>query len=336
MADIGLGNESSAEPPLYPLQFNPVFKDYPWGGRNLGRFGRALPEGIVAESWDVAAHPNGSSLIRSGAFAGKSLVDAMNEWGLALVGDRSQKALDAGRFPLLIKLLDANTFLSVQVHPDDAYAFAHEGEQGKTEMWIVLEATPGAEILFGWKEAMTREKYAAAIAADQSEEPIQRLVVKPGDVLFVSPGTIHALGAGVIVAEIQQNSDTTYRIYDWGRPRPLHIEKALDVFDYGKVMPGATSPVKLLDDAGMKVELLATCEYFQTERITMQDGGAFFGLAEGQSFELFGVLQGEARIEWEGEPVELKAVDWALIPADLGEFQVVADETCTLLRIFVP
>jgi mannose-6-phosphate isomerase len=323
-------------PALYPLQFSPIFKDYPWGGRNLARYGRSLPDGIVAESWDVAAHPNGSSPIRDGALQGRSLVDAMEVWGEALLGDSNQDALARGRFPLLIKLLDANTFLSVQVHPDDAYAFAHEGELGKTEMWIVLHAQPGAYILFGWNEPMTREKYAEAIAEGRSAEVIQKLPVQVGDTIFVAPGTIHALGEGVIVAEIQQNSDTTYRVYDWGRPRPLHIEKALDVFDYAKVKPGVAKPALLLDDAGMRVEVLATCPFFQTERVTMPDGGAFFGDADGESFEIFGVLEGTARLEWDGEPVTLSAIDWALVPADLGEFQVVADDRCVFLRIFVP
>lgn len=323
-------------PPLYPLQFDPVFKDYPWGGRNLARFGRRLPEGIVAEAWDIAAHPNGSSPIRDGALAGKTLNDALTVWGETLLGAHGEDALERGRFPLLIKLLDANTFLSVQVHPDDAYALEHEGDLGKTEMWIVLAAEPGAHILFGWNEPMTREHYAAAIAEGRSVDVIQRLPVKVGDTILVAPGTVHALGEGVVVAEIQQNSDTTYRVYDWGRPRPLHIDKALDVFDYSAVMPGASKPVVLLDDAGMKVEILASCTYFQTERVTMPEGGAFFGDADGDSFEIFGVLEGSARLEWEGAPVAISAVDWVLVPADLGEFQVVSDGKCVFVRVFVP
>lgn len=323
-------------PALYPLQFNPVFKDYPWGGRNLARYGRHLPEGIVAEAWDVAAHPNGSSPIRAGALAGKTLADAMTLWGEALLGTRNEDALERERFPLLIKLLDANTFLSVQVHPDDAYALEHEGDLGKTEMWIVLHANHGAEILYGWNEPMTRDKFVAAIAAGDPSTVIQRLPVQVGDAIFVTPGTVHALGEGVIVAEIQQNSDTTYRVYDWGRDRPLHIDKALDVFDYSKVKPGTAHPVVLLDDVGMRVEMLATCAYFQTERVTMPEGGAFFGDAEGETFEIFGVLEGVARLEWAGDPIELSAIDWVLVPAELGEYQVVADERCVLLRVLVP
>lgn len=323
-------------PPLQPLTFTPVFKDYPWGGRNLERFGRTLPAGIVAESWDLAAHPNGSSPVRSGPLAGKTLNELMALWGLELVGERNAQALAQGRFPLLVKLLDAQRWLSVQVHPSDAYALAHEGEPGKTEMWVVLHAQPGAELLYGFKRALSADDYRRAVAEGHSDEPIYRLPVAPGDVVFVPPGAIHALGEGIVVAEIQQNSDSTYRIYDWGRDRPLHIDKALDVLDFGLVQPRAVAPVLLLNDEAMRIEQLVSCPYFQVERLTLPVGGAFFGLADGESFEIFGALQGRATLEWDGDPVRLDAVDWALVPADLGEFQVVAETPATLLRIFVP
>lgn len=328
--------QQAATTRLYPLTFNPVFKDYPWGGRNLERFGRTLPPGIVAESWDVAAHPNGSSTVRSGPLAGKSLAEVTGLWGEALLGERNEDALEAGRFPLLIKLLDAHQWLSVQVHPDDEYAAAHGGDLGKTEMWIVLEAAPGAEILYGFAGPTNRDAYAAAVAAGQSDIPLARMAVKAADVIFVPPGTVHALGPGVLVAEIQQNSDTTYRVFDWGRDRPLHLEQALDVFNYGLAESKPLTPTRLLDDASMRVELLVECDYFQVERIAMPAGGAFFGLAEGETFEIFGLLSGAAALEWDGDPVTLAPVDWVLVPAELGEFQVVAREPSVLLRIYVP
>ncbi len=322
--------------PLSPLTFDPVFKDYPWGGRNLEKFGRTLPRGIVAESWDIAAHANGSSTVREGPLQGQTLPEVMERLGLALLGERNADALERGRFPLLIKLLDANQWLSVQVHPDDAYAQAHEADVGKTEMWIVLEAAPQAELLYGFKTAQNRDDYARAIAENLSYEAIQRVGVKKGDVIFVPPGTIHALGPGIVVAEIQQNSDMTYRVYDWGRDRPIHLKQSLDVIDYNLVQPRPVTPVPLLEDDALRAELLVECPYFRTERIFMPAGGAFFGLADGATFEIFGVLEGAATVEWEGDPVTLSAVDWVLIPADLGEFQIVADDACTLLRVFVP
>jgi mannose-6-phosphate isomerase len=329
-------NGAGESVPLTPLTFAPVFKDYPWGGRNLAAFGRSLPDGIVAESWDVAAHPNGSSPVRSGPLAGKTLPELMELWGIDLVGERNAAALDEGRFPLLIKLLDAQRWLSVQVHPDDTYAFAHEGEPGKTEMWVVLKAAPGAKLLYGFDAPIDRAGYAQAIAEGRSDEPIHRLPVAAGDVIFVPPGTIHALGEGIVVAEIQQNSDTTYRIYDWGRDRPLHIEQSLDVLNYAQVRPQAVRPTLLLDDEAMRIEQLVSCPYFEVQRLVMPAEGAFFGVADGESFEIFGVLEGRATLHWEGEPLTLDAVDWVLVPAGLGEFEVVADQQAALLRVFVP
>jgi len=325
------------KPALYPLTFDPIFKDYPWGGRNLEQtLGRTIPAGIVAESWEIAAHPNGATPIQTGALAGQTLTDAMTLWGTALVGTNCADALALGKFPLLIKLLDANRWLSVQVHPDDAYGLAHEGELGKTEMWVVLEAEPGAEIIYGFQPGTTREQYAQEIAAGNAAESLHRLSVKPGDVIFVPAGAIHALGPGVIVAEIQQNSDTTYRIYDWGRPRPIHVEQAMAVLDFDLVAPTATPPKTILDEDGLRVEQLATCPYFETERVTLPADSAFYGLCDGTTFELWAVLAGSATIEWEGDPLSLSAISWVLLPAELGEYQVIADEPSTLLHVIVP
>lgn len=323
--------------PLYPLTFDPVFKDYPWGGRNLeSKLGRKIPDGIVAESWEIAAHPNGSSVVNQGPLAGKSLPEVMNEWGEDLVGERNLDALEMERFPLLIKILDANRWLSVQVHPDDEYGLEHEKEWGKTEMWVVLFAEPGSELIYGFKAGVTRDRYAQELAEGRAADSLHRLPVKPGDVVFVPAGTIHALGPGIMVAEIQQNSDTTYRIYDWGRPRPVHIEKSMDVLNFEQVEPEAVKPMVLIEDETMKVELLAECDYFQTERIHLSAGDEFFGECDGESFEIWAVLEGQATLEWEGDPVTLKGVNWVLLPAALGEFQVIADEASTLLRVFVP
>lgn len=326
-----------AEHELYPLTFDPVFKDYVWGGRNLAeKLGRTLPDGVVAESWEVAAHPNGSSVVNQGPLQGKTLAEVMNLWGEALVGSNSGQALELGRFPLLVKLLDANRWLSVQVHPDDTYGLAHEGEFGKTEMWVVLDAEPGAEIVYGFKPGVTRDQYAQEIQAERAADPLHRLPVQKGDVIFVPAGAVHALGPGIIVAEIQQNSDTTYRIYDWGRPRPIHLEQALAVLNFAMVEPGPVQPRTLLKEDGLHIEQLAACPYFETERITLPPDNAFYGLCDGATFEIWAVLEGRATIEWSGAPLTLTGVAWALLPAELGEFQVIADEQSTLLRVVVP
>jgi mannose-6-phosphate isomerase len=322
---------------LYPLTFDPVFKDYVWGGRNLAmKLGRQLPDGIVAESWEVAAHSNGSSVVNRGPLQGQTLADVMELWEEALVGSNSRQALELGKFPLLIKLLDANRWLSVQVHPDDTYGLAHEGEFGKTEMWVILAAEPEAEIIYGFQPGVTREQYALDIAEGRAADSLHRLPVKKDDVIFVPAGAIHALGPGILVAEIQQNSDTTYRIYDWGRPRPIHIEQALAVLDFSMVAPGPVQPRTLIKEEGLHVEQLVTCSYFETDRITLPPDNAFFGFCDGSTFELWALLTGRATIEWAGEPLTLTGVVWALLPADLGEFQVIAEEESTLLRVIVP
>ena len=321
---------------VYPLTFEPVFKDYPWGGRNLAiQLGRQIPDGIVAEIWYIAAHPNGSSVVRVGPEAGHPLPDVLERWGLALVGTRNETAQRAGKFPLLIKLLDANAWLSVQVHPADEYALEHEGEFGKTEMWVVLQAEPGAELIYGFIPGATRETFAQAIADGTTADWLYRLPVQVGDVVFVPAGTVHALGPGVIVAEIQQNSDTTYRIYDWGRPRPLHIEKALDVLDFESVEPQTLPPV-VIEAGGIARELIGKCSYFETERLQMQTSQTFEGTCGGSTYEIWGVLQGSIVVTSDSEPVILHAVDWVLLPASLGSYTVEATSDATLIRVLTP
>jgi mannose-6-phosphate isomerase len=321
---------------VYPLTFDPVFKDYPWGGRNLeSRFGRALPPGIVAESWEIAAHPNGSSTVRNGALAGKSLPEVQELWGEGLVGRNGRRALAQGRFPLLIKLLDANSWLSVQVHPDDRYALAHEGDLGKTEMWVVLHAEPGAELVYGFKAGVTRAGFAEALAAGEPERWLHRVPVVRGDVVFVPTGSIHALGPGIIVAEIQQNSDTTYRIYDWGRPRPVHIEKSLDVLNFSLVEPGVLAPDAHMQ-AGVRVEVIGDCSYFRTERITLGAGQQVAGQCNGTSLAIWGVLEGSVEVEWAGGSLGQDAVGWVLLPAALGDYSVRASEDAVVLRVILP
>ncbi|MEZ4580051.1 MAG: mannose-6-phosphate isomerase, class I [Caldilineaceae bacterium] len=324
------------ETSIYPLTFTPIFKDYVWGGRNLAeKLGRTIPDGIVAESWEIAAHPDGSSTVSAGPLAGKTLADVQELLGEALVGARNRRMLELGRFPLLVKLLDANRWLSVQVHPDDAYALAHGNDLGKTEMWIVLYAEPDAELIYGFKAGVTKEAFADAIVDGTVEQWLHRIAVKPGDVVFVPAGTVHALGTGVIVAEIQQNSNTTYRIYDWGRPRPIHVQQALDVLDFDQIEPDPLTP-KLLDDTSYIHERIGRCDYFQTERFFMAEGDAYTGNCDGSTLEIWGVLEGEAVFTWDGAPVTVDEIGWVLLPAALGSFQVEVTSDSTLIRVFTP
>ena len=224
---------------FYPIKFKALYKDYVWGGRNLPRIGKEIPEeGKVAESWELSCHKNGTSVIANGIFEGTELTGLIEKYGRQVIGT----ALDekhVKKFPLLIKFIDANDRLSVQVHPTDEYAFVHEnGELGKNEMWYIISAEPGATLVAGVKEGVTKEIFAKAIEEGKVEECLNSIAVKEGDIINIPAGLVHAIGKGIILAEVQQNSDTTYRVYDYGRlgadgkPRELHVEKSLETIDF--------------------------------------------------------------------------------------------------------
>ena len=332
------------DPRVYPLTFEPVFRDYIWGGRNLETLlGRDIPPGIVAESWEISGHPSSPTTVDAGVLAGLTLPQVLDLWGEALVGTRSRWATDRGKFPLLVKLLDANRPLSVQVHPPDEYALAHEnGELGKAEMWYVLYAKPGAELIYGLSQETTPDAFRASLENGGLSEVLHRLPVQAGDTILMPTGTLHALLEGIVVAEIQQNSDTTYRVYDWGRlgadgkPRPLHVDKALDVIDFGRVRPQASRPEVVGGRRGLVRFEIARCPYFVVEKIELEGGAAYKGRCDGTTFEIWGSVDGSAGVQWAGDPVSLPAVRFALLPATLGEFSVQAEQPATLLRAYAP
>ncbi|MCP4140173.1 MAG: mannose-6-phosphate isomerase [Chloroflexi bacterium] len=324
---------------LSPLLFTSVLKDYIWGGRNLEKLGRKLPkDGVIAESWDIAAHKDGTSLVENGDFAGYSLTQLQDELGLDLIGKNSQWAHERGKFPLLIKLLDANRPLSVQVHPNDDYALKNEGnELGKTEMWVVLHAEPNAEVILGVKSDTTPELFAEAIQEGKLEPFLHHIPVKKGDHICVPAGSLHAIMDGLIIAEIQQNSNTTYRVYDWnrlgadGNPRPLHVDKALDVTNFAQVEPSLVEPLLISDEDGIRRSRLCENQYFITEKIEMDAGASYRGFCSGATMEIWGVLEGQIRVN----DLTLNAVRFTLLPAALGEFTVKAEGKATLLRTYV-
>ncbi len=329
------------EQTLYPMLFTPVLKDYIWGGRNLADLGRDLPEGITAESWEIAGHKDGTTAVANGTFAGQLLTEVQAQLELDLIGSNNRWAHERGKFPLLIKLLDANRPLSVQVHPDDTYALEHEGnELGKTEMWVVLRAEPDAAVILGVQPGTTPEAFRADLEAGQLERHLYRIPVQAGDVVCVPAGSLHAILEGLVIAEIQQNSNTTYRVYDWnrvgtdGKPRPLHVDKAMDVINFEQVAPSLCAPLVVEDSAEIKREQLCSNQYFITERVTIQPGATFEGNCDGRTLEIWGAVVGNARIN----DVALTAVQFALLPAAMGKFAVSAegDAPTTLLRSYVP
>ena len=325
-------------PVIYPLLFQPVLKDYVWGGRTLAeRLGRALPAGTVAESWEIAAHEDGATLVSNGRFAGQPLTAVHAALGLDLIGVNSAWAQARGKFPLLVKLLDAHDKLSVQVHPDDEYALAYEGnELGKTEMWVVLHAKPGAQVILGVRAGTTAADFRQAIAAGTLERYLHTVPIVSGDFVCVPSGTVHAILGGALIAEIQQNSNTTYRVYDWnraqdGRGRSLHVDKALDVINFTQVEP-TLGPPRLVDERpGVRRWLLCRNRYFTTERVELAPGAAYRGACDGRTLEIWGVIDGWAEVA--GLP--LAAVQFTLLPAALGPFGVTTTEGAVCLRCYV-
>jgi mannose-6-phosphate isomerase len=325
---------------LYPITFTPAFQQYVWGGRNLELlYGRRLPEGNVAESWEVSAHPAGMSTANNGPLAGLSLPQIQDRLGLDLLGSNAAGAMKRRQFPLLVKLLDAQQRLSVQVHPDDAFAQAHEaGALGKSEMWVVLHAEPDAAIILGVKEGSTPSAFRQAIAGNTLDQYLHRLPLQRGDFVCVPSGSLHAILGGLVIAEIQQSSNVTYRVYDWGRNaagRPLHIDKALQVIDFEQVEPNLPTGEPLPADEGYRHELLCRNSYFTVERLTFAAGARFRGRCNGRTLELWGTTTGRAAIWAAGYSTELPTVRFALLPAAMGDFEIRAREITTLLRVYI-
>ncbi len=251
---------------MRPFYLKAPVKDYIWGGTKLRElFGKEGGDRL-AESWELSCHPDGECYIEGGEFDGMKLSDFVNEHPEA-VGS-GFKSGDS--FPVLVKLIDAKNDLSVQVHPNDEYAHKYENDNGKTEMWYVIDAAPGSELVYGFSEELSKDEFRKAIEDNTLMEKLRRVPVKQGDVFFIEPGTLHAIGKGILIAEIQQSSNVTYRVYDYGRlgadgkPRPLHIEKALEVTNTKPLDP--ERPVYGLELDGVVTQLLADCQYFNVNR----------------------------------------------------------------------
>ena len=293
-----------------PVKLSPAFKDYLWGGERLkSEFNKNSQLSPLAESWELSAHKDGQSIVSGGEFDSLSLTEYVSKIGAEALGENSAKY---DYFPLLIKLIDAKGDLSVQVHPSDEYALAHEGEYGKTEMWYILDCDEGACLYYGFARDVSREEYECAIKEERLCELLNRVPVKKGDVFFIPAGTVHAIGAGIVICEIQQNSNTTYRVYDYGRRdkegklRPLHIEKALEVSDLKK------SPA-LPEIGGGDDVMLAECEYFEVRRLEVS--GKKELKVDGKSFVSLIVIGGEGRLVYDGGVLDVLKGDSIFIPA---------------------
>lgn len=319
---------------LYPLKFKDVYKDYVWGGRNFEKLGKVLPEGIAAESWEVSCHKNGTSIVANGEYAGTSLPDMIERFGRELLGIALPEK-DIKKFPLLVKFIDADKNLSVQVHPDDSYARSHEnGEYGKNEMWYIIEAKPGAKLVYDVRTGVTREAFAKAVKDNKVEDCLKSIEVSAGDAVNIPAGLIHAIGQGIMLAEVQQNSDTTYRVYDYGRTdRPLHIEKALDVIDFNSTgRKEKFSGLRInLGNASYKTHIVAN-NYFSVEIYDVAN--SINEIADGSKFYIYTFIEGSGTIQWDGGILDVKMGESILIPATLGKYSL--NGRLKALKCYVP
>ncbi len=306
--------------PSLPLCFQPVYQQALWGGTTLARrFARTDAPSTCSESWEISAHPAGPSVVVGGPAAGQTLAQLARRLGAALAGRR---APDPAGFPLLFKLIDAQTALSVQVHPNETNATAVGGEP-KTEMWYVVEAAPGACIHAGLRPGTTPGMLRAALAANQADELLVRHDVAAGDAILIRGGLVHAIGAGCLIYEVQQSSNTTFRLYDWGRvgpdgqPRELHVEAALKVIDWALPPPAVRrAPGALAEGPNRWTEILA-CPIFRMRRLELAEPLQL--RSDGDSFHALFVLQGTLRLDAANYGAQHPMGTSILLPAALAD-----------------
>lgn len=310
---------------MYPIRFENLYYEKVWGGRDFNIFRNNMPEGNIGETWDVACHPNGMSVVDNGVFKGIKLKDLIDKLGHQLIGTE----MSTEKFPLLVKLINAKDKLSVQVHPDDEYGMRVEGEFGKTEIWYVVEAFEGANLVVGTKDC-TREQFVKAIETGNFDEYLNKVEVKKGDTFFVKSGLVHAIGEGVIIAEIQQNSDTTYRVYDYNRGREIHVEKALDCIDFS--LKGHRAKGLKVQYEGYDKTYISLCEYFSLEKYDIRTN--YKEESNKERFFIFTCVEGNGVIYFDNGELDIKKGDSILIPANLGKYEFKGN--MELLKSYVP
>ena len=335
---------------LYPLKFKPRLVEKIWGGRKIETvLGKPLPPGKqIGESWEVFDFPPGvcndgdqwvSAEVANGPLAGRTLHSLVEEFGRDLLGD--VKPVGPQRqFPILIKFLDAREDLSVQVHPDEAYAAAHEGAHLKTEAWYVVENDPGSRIYKGLRQGVTRESFRRSIEQGTCEGQLAAIPVKEGQCFFLPSGTVHALGAGILVAEVQTPSDTTFRVYDFnrlenGNPRTLHVEQALECIDFSG-SPEAAQPRSHVAGFFTTVTRLCTAEYFKIEKVRFTEG-----VEEPVPYDepvVWIMLEGEAsvRVDAVKEPTHFRRGETVLLPAKMKNPVIKTVKDCVWLEVTFP
>jgi mannose-6-phosphate isomerase len=319
---------------LYPLTFQPAFKERVWGGRELERlYAKKLPTGaIIGESWEISDRPGDASIIANGPLAGKDLRWLMENHSAEILGG-AKPAAD-GRFPLLCKILDARDKLSLQVHPPASKAAELKGEP-KTEMWFIADATPDASLYVGLKHGVTRVEFERKIADGSVADCFHRIPVKAGDTMFLPSGRVHAIGDGLVIFEIQQNSDTTYRVFDWnrvgldGQPRDLHIAQSLASIDFNDFEPELAQGRFTGNE--VKVRPLVNDPLFNVEALEMKSDAS--GWLKPKKLQIIAVTAGKLEIKSGATAVNLSAGQFSLIPASLERTEILAKSEAALLRV---
>lgn len=317
---------------LYPLQFEPILKERIWGGTKLKEvLNKPISSSITGESWEISTVENDVSVIANGNFKGQNLNEIINNHPKAILGEKVYHQFGA-QFPLLFKYLDAREDLSIQVHPNDELAKARHNSFGKTEMWYVMQADADARLIVGFKEKSSKEEYKSHLENKSLLSILDTKKVNKGDVFFLNTGTVHAIGAGTLIAEIQQTSDVTYRLYDFdrvdanGNTRELHIDLALDAINYD-VVNAERSYSKKVNEANE----VASCLYFTTNFIPL-DGTVTVQMNE-DSFKVYMCVEGEFELTLQDEKYHFVTGDTVLIPAQMESYQLKGK--ASILEIYI-
>lgn len=323
---------------LYPLKFQTIYKDKIWGGEKiktiLGKDFSPLPN--CGETWEISGVEGNISEVAEGALAGKNLKELIQEYKGALVGENVYARFQ-DEFPLLVKFIDANDDLSIQVHPDDTLAKKRHNSFGKTEMWYIFQADEGSKLISGFNQPMSKEKYLEAFNAGKLTDILNQEPVKADDVFFLPAGRVHTIGKGLLLAEIQQTSDITYRIYDFdrkdaqGNTRELHVEEALDAIDY-QYYDEYKSKYEPIKNEAVK---LASCQYFETNRIEA-DQAIERNYQALDSFVIYVCMEGEAEIMADGKGYSMQKGDSFLIPASIKQIKLTTGSHFKMLESYVP
>ncbi|MBX2827127.1 MAG: class I mannose-6-phosphate isomerase [Flavobacteriaceae bacterium] len=319
---------------LYPIKFEPILKEKVWGGHKLvSHFGKS-GSGRIGESWEISGVDGNISKVSNGSLEGMSLVALIEEYGEALLGKKVMREY-GGEFPLLFKFIDASQDLSVQLHPDDAVAKERHNSFGKTEMWYIMDADKEARLILGFNRDMNKETYKDYLSRGEITQILHEEAVSPGDSFFIAPGTVHAIGAGVVLAEIQQTSNITYRIYDWDRPgidgnmRELHTDLALDVINFEDTQ----AKLHFSKDQNHENEI-CLAPYFRTSLLPLTED-VTRDVSTIDSFLVYMCTEGKASIESMGQAEELATGETLLIPAIASEIKI-KTSSATLLEVSVP